>query len=203
MGDWTGRGGYGDRRPGRLSREDIRQFRGEIRRWSAEAQELRRLLREGDLDPKALDEILRGLRALDDDRVYQDVEELKRLQTFVTEGLKRFEYALRRQVGTDRGDVVLSEHLAFCQGSVASTRGAATQSRATPQPVAPLTLEQVERDLLAQALERTAWNVTRAAKLLMRRPDSGLLPDEQAGDVARLMEHGAAAIRRTLTGAGV
>jgi hypothetical protein len=30
-----------------------------------------------------------------------------------------------------------------------------------------------------------------------------LLPDEQAGDVAQMMEHGAAAIRRTLTGVGV
>lgn len=30
-----------------------------------------------------------------------------------------------------------------------------------------------------------------------------LLPDERAGDVAQLMEHGATAIRRTLGGAGV
>jgi hypothetical protein len=86
----------------------VRQFRGEIRRWRGEAQELRGLLREGNLDPKQLDEILRGLRALDDDRVYQDVEELQRLQTLVTEGLKRFEYALRRRAAAAGNETVLS-----------------------------------------------------------------------------------------------
>ena len=107
-GGWTGPGGRGDRRPGNLSRDDVRQFRGEIRRWRGEAQELRGLLREGNLDPKQLDEILRGLRALDDDRVYQDVEELQRLQTLVTEGLKRFEYALRRRAAAEGNETVLS-----------------------------------------------------------------------------------------------
>jgi hypothetical protein len=107
-GDWTGGGGRGDRRPGELTRDDVRQLRGEIRRWNSEARELRGLLRQGNLDPKQLDEILRGLRALDDDRAYRDVEELQRLQTMVAEGLKRFEYALRRSVAADASETVLS-----------------------------------------------------------------------------------------------
>ena len=49
------------------------------------------------IDPKELDDILRRLRQLDDDRVYKDARELERLQTFVAEGLKRFEFGLRRK----------------------------------------------------------------------------------------------------------
>ncbi len=44
-----------------------------------------------------------------------------------------------------------------------------TGARAAPEPEAPqetLELAQVERDLLRQALERTGWNVTRAARIL-------------------------------------
>ncbi|MBI2834971.1 MAG: hypothetical protein HYX76_11160 [Acidobacteria bacterium] len=107
-GQWSNGYGFGDRRPGRLSHDDIRQFRGEVRQWSHEAQELRRLLREQDIDPKELDAILRALRTLEDERVYQDVAELERLQTFVTEGLKRFEYGLRRRAEARGTEIVLS-----------------------------------------------------------------------------------------------
>ena len=71
--------GGGDRRPGRLLHrpDDIRQFRGEARRWTGEGQALRNMLREQNVDPKELDEILRRLRELDSERVYQDVEELR------------------------------------------------------------------------------------------------------------------------------
>ncbi len=79
-----------------------------MRQWSAEAQELRRLLREGNVDPRELDEVLRGLHQLEEDRVYHDAAELQRLQTFVTEGLKRFEYTLRRRAENEGNQVVLS-----------------------------------------------------------------------------------------------
>jgi len=111
-GGW---GGGGDRRAGPygyyFGPDDIRQFRGEARRYLQEGQQLRNLLREQNVDPKEFDEIMRRLRELDSERVYQDVEELARLQTFVSEGLKRFEYALRRKVGeeTDRALVNGSE----------------------------------------------------------------------------------------------
>jgi len=99
-GGWDG----SDRSPGRFSPDDIRQFRGEARRWAQEGQALRNLLREQNIDAKELDEIMKRLRELDSERVYQDVADLERLQTFVAEGVKRFEYGLRRKVGdeTDR-----------------------------------------------------------------------------------------------------
>ena len=93
--------------------DDIRQFRGEARRWAQEGQALRNMLREQNVDPKEFDEIMKRLRELDSERVYQDVKELARLQTFVAEGMKRFEYALRRKVGdeTDRALVSGSEEV--------------------------------------------------------------------------------------------
>ncbi|MBY0496738.1 MAG: DUF4175 domain-containing protein [Cyanobacteria bacterium] len=113
-GGWGG----GDRRAGGpygyyFGPDDVRQFRGEARRWAQEGQALRNMLREQNVDPKEFDEIMRRLRELDSERVYQDVEELARLQTFVAEGLKRFEYALRRKVGdeTDRALVSGSEEV--------------------------------------------------------------------------------------------
>ena len=103
-------GGFGDRRPGRLSPEDVRQFRGEARQFATQAEQLRRLL-QGEsqrIDTRQLDEILKGLRALQDDRVYQDVEALARLQTAVSENMKRFEFALRRRSESAAGQPVLS-----------------------------------------------------------------------------------------------
>ncbi len=104
-----GPGGWGSRRPGDwFSPEEIRQFRDEARRWIGEGRQLRDWLRQQNLDPRELDEILRRLRALEDARTYRDVGELQRLQTFVTEGLKRFEYDLRRKVGDDADRALVS-----------------------------------------------------------------------------------------------
>jgi hypothetical protein len=61
-----------------------------------------------EIDPRDLENILRGLRALDDDRVYQDVAELQRLQSAVAEGLKRFEFNLRRKTELKGNEVFLN-----------------------------------------------------------------------------------------------
>ena len=109
----TARGG-GDRRPGNFNPEDVRQFRGEIRQWIADAEQLRRLVQgqgsnQGQrLDARQLDEVLRNLRALQDDRVYQNVEELQRLQAAATENMKRFEFSLRRRAEGANAQPVLS-----------------------------------------------------------------------------------------------
>lgn len=66
------------------------------------------MLREQKIDPGELDEILRRLRALEDERTYHDVQEIARLQTFVSEQLKRFEFGLRRKAGADTDRVLLS-----------------------------------------------------------------------------------------------
>jgi hypothetical protein len=102
-GNWGG-----GNRPWGWSGEDARQFRGEVRQWSSEAQALRRDLREQGIDVGNLDEILRRLREFDSERVYQDPEELLRLQSFVVEGLKRFEYDLRRRVDAQNEQLFLA-----------------------------------------------------------------------------------------------
>jgi hypothetical protein len=91
-----------------LTPEDIRQMRGEIRNWLNDAQALRGDLVAQNIDPRELDEILRQMRQLDDPRVYQNVAELARLQQTVAEGLKRFEFGLRRQNEENQNAVVLS-----------------------------------------------------------------------------------------------
>jgi hypothetical protein len=115
-GDTTGRfntnGGTGGRRPGNLGAQfdpgDIRQFRGDARQFASDAAQLRRMVQGQGIDPKVLDEVLRNLKALDDDRVYQDAATLERLQSQVAEGMKRFEFSLRRQVESKGSEVFLS-----------------------------------------------------------------------------------------------
>jgi hypothetical protein len=80
-----------------MSDEDIRQFRSEARQWTAEAEQLRRLLQGQKLDAKQLDEVLRGLREMQDPAVYQNAGDIERLQSAVAENMKRFEYVLRRK----------------------------------------------------------------------------------------------------------
>ena len=68
----------------------------------------RRALRGEGVDTRDLDEILRRLKALDDDRVYRDVQELARLQAAVSDGMRRFEFGLRRKIDGESRDVLLS-----------------------------------------------------------------------------------------------
>ena len=107
-GPWGPGGTGGDRRPSPLSGNEVRQFRGEVRQWTSEVGELNRSLSELGMTPGDLDEVLEALRALDRDRVYQDREELLRLQTFVAEEMKRFEYDLRRKLGSDTDEILMS-----------------------------------------------------------------------------------------------
>jgi hypothetical protein len=110
-GAWRGGstwGGWWDGGPVNLTPEDIRQLRSEARQYANEAQDLRGLLRGENIDPRELDEIVSALRQLQDDRVYQNVEELARLQAFVADSLKRFEFGLRRQLDANTGAIVLS-----------------------------------------------------------------------------------------------
>jgi len=65
-------------------------------------------LKQWGVDPKELDEIMRRMRELDSDRAYKDVSELQRLQSFVAEGIKRFEYNLRRAAGADADRAVVA-----------------------------------------------------------------------------------------------
>ena len=101
----------GDSRPGaggRFSADDVRQFRGELRQRAADAEQLRRLLRDQKIDAKDVEEILRGLRQLDSDAVFQNPEQLAKLEGAVTSNIKRFEYMLRRRLDANASQVFLS-----------------------------------------------------------------------------------------------
>jgi hypothetical protein len=91
-----------------MNPEDARQFRGEVQRWTREAEQLRRMLQGEKIDPKEIDAMLRNLRQLSDDRIYKDVDELARLQAQVTDSAKRLEYDLRRKVEGKDGQLLLS-----------------------------------------------------------------------------------------------
>ena len=103
-----GPGGYGDRRPGGFSPGDVRQWQREFQRRAGDAQDIRRLLQQEDFAVGDLDEIIRRMRELDDQRVYQDADEIARLQTFILEELKRFEYRLRREVDSESEELFLA-----------------------------------------------------------------------------------------------
>ena len=108
-GPFGGRYGY-DRRPGADAWEpqDIRQWQREYRERAGEVEELRRLLEQEDFAAADLSEIIERMRELDDLRTYQDPEEIARLQTFVLEELKRFEYRLRREISEESEDLFLA-----------------------------------------------------------------------------------------------
>ena len=91
-----------------MNPEDVRQFRGELQRWTREAEQLRRMLQGEKIDPREIDAMLRNLRQLNDDRVYKDVEELRRLQAQVTDSAKRIEYDLRRKIEGADAQLLLS-----------------------------------------------------------------------------------------------
>ena len=99
----------GDARPGgRFTGEQVRQFRGEARQRAADAEALRRLLSQQKIDTKEIDEILKGLRRLDDESAYANPESLARLEQAVTDNIKRFEYTLRRKLDANASQVFLS-----------------------------------------------------------------------------------------------
>ena len=103
------RGGDVDSRPEEFSPGDIRQSRREVQERIQEALDLQGLLQEEDLNTQQLNDVVAALRALDRDRVYEDVAEVARLQSQIIEGLKQLEFGLRRESeGADSDRVFLS-----------------------------------------------------------------------------------------------
>ena len=83
---------------------EVRQFTDQARYWANEAQGLRDQLRNDGANTADLDEVLKRMRQLEDGRFYKDANELEQLQTLVAEGLKRFEFDLRRKVEDTNAD---------------------------------------------------------------------------------------------------
>ena len=108
-GVWGGYG-WGDRRPGSTVWEpgDIRQWSREYTQRAGEMEGLRRLLNEEQFEVGDLDSIIQRMRELDDLRRYQDPEVIAKLQAFVLEELKRFEYRLRREITEENEELFLA-----------------------------------------------------------------------------------------------
>jgi hypothetical protein len=109
VGGLDGPGGRGIARGRRLTEEEMRQYQREIRERRTDAEQLRRLLQGQGPGEQDLRRLIEGLRALESPRLFDDPAEFERLRQSVVEGMKQFEYALRRQVqGTDREQLFLS-----------------------------------------------------------------------------------------------
>ncbi|MGH7500206.1 MAG: DUF4175 family protein [Longimicrobiales bacterium] len=105
----TGPGGGGDMRPGDLTPDQVRQFRSEARQRLQDAQQLREELRRQGMDTGDLDQVIRDLGRLTDERVWGIPKDLETLQAAVVDGVKQFEYRLRRELGaTDEQKLQLS-----------------------------------------------------------------------------------------------
>jgi hypothetical protein len=99
------RGGAGG---GPLSASDRQQFSRELRERQEDAQALRRELSAQGYDVADLDRILDRMRQLAADGTLRDTQTAQRLQASVIEGLKAYEYALRRQIeGTTKEKLFL------------------------------------------------------------------------------------------------
>jgi uncharacterized protein (DUF1786 family) len=100
----------GDARPGpgRFTSDQVRQFRAEARQRATDAEALRRLLNQQKIDTKEIDEILSGLRKLDDESAYANPQNIAGLEQAVADNVKRFEYTLRRKLDANQNQVFLS-----------------------------------------------------------------------------------------------
>jgi len=91
-----------------LSADDIRQFSREFKDQRQSAEQLKRDLQQMGIDPSDLNRMIEQMRQLENAKSYDDPASLERLQQSLIEGLKAFEFALRRQVeGNDRARPVL------------------------------------------------------------------------------------------------
>jgi hypothetical protein len=93
----------------RFRQGDARQFQREFGERRDEAQQLRDELRREGVDTQDLDAIIEQLGQLDNRRAYADPRGIAELQAQIIQGLKEFEYVLRRQlVGDDTRELLLS-----------------------------------------------------------------------------------------------
>ena len=93
---------------GRLSPDDARQFAREMRERLNDAESLRRDLQKEAVNTGELDKAIQGMRSLANENLVADESAIARLKGQVLEGLKGFEFDLRRALsGADRDRVLL------------------------------------------------------------------------------------------------
>ena len=86
---------------------EAQQLSRELRERLSDAQALRRDLTEQGVETRELDRAINGLRSLADERLQLDERAAADLRTQTIEGLKAFEFALRRELGAGSDDRVL------------------------------------------------------------------------------------------------
>ena len=86
---------------------EAQQLSRELRERLSDAQALRRDLAGQGVDVKELDRAITGLRSLADERLILDERAAADLRAQTLEGLKAFEFALRREFGAGADDRVL------------------------------------------------------------------------------------------------
>jgi hypothetical protein len=86
---------------------NARQFQREVRERQVQAEALRRDLQALGVNPAELDAILRDMRALDAAGTSSDPGELARIQARLVEGVRRFEFNLRRELGDATAEPLL------------------------------------------------------------------------------------------------
>jgi hypothetical protein len=84
--------------------EDIQQFMEEFSQYRGDLEQLRRGLTAQNFSEADVDAVLQKLRALEQQAIYQDPEELARVQAVSIEALKELEYALRSELQKDSGN---------------------------------------------------------------------------------------------------
>ncbi|HEX9728917.1 MAG TPA: hypothetical protein VGA37_10465 [Gemmatimonadales bacterium] len=93
----------------RLDPQAQRQFQRELRERRGDLQQLREQLQQDGVDVSQLDAVMRNLGRFDNQGAIGDPRGIERLQTEIVQGIKEFEYALRRQIlGSDADRLFLS-----------------------------------------------------------------------------------------------
>jgi hypothetical protein len=88
----------------RLQPGDIRQFERELRQRQNELSELRRELQQEGVDVGDLDRVVAGLREFTRQREFGEPRGLDQLESEIIQGLKDFEFNLRKTLLGDEGD---------------------------------------------------------------------------------------------------
>ena len=100
----------GDARPtgNALTGDEVRQLRREYQERLREAEDLRRVLGEAGASTRDVNEIVNQLREFNSDRIFADPKALAALQAAALDHLKKFEFDLRKKLGSDNGQLSLS-----------------------------------------------------------------------------------------------
>ena len=100
----------GDARPG-MNRGEVRQWANQASQLANDTQNLRRQLQQGGVnagDLQAVDEVVKALRALGDERNYQSMNNLQQLFTTAVDRFKALEFELRKRLDTTNEQLYLS-----------------------------------------------------------------------------------------------